>query len=188
MKLKKGSKEAKAFMAKIRGKKKTAPKKTAAAKKEIKKIGAIKQEEVYINYLNKDKGFKPDMKIFDSYQEAVNWGKKNFEKFDLDMIKYKTISGIKKVATKKKISGDKHQDIKSHNYKISISGIGNEVFKDFIKQAETEIKWQNYWIKKLETYYKKPTEFNQVCFWLKYKAKKVQEIVNELETKYNFNK
>lgn len=125
MKLKKGSKEAKAFMAKIRGKKKTTAKKTA----------------------------------------------------------------VKKVATKKKISGDKHQDIKSHNYKINISGIiGNEIFKDYIKQIETEIKGQNLWFKKLKTYYKKPTEFNDVCFALKYKAKKVQEIINELQQKYNFNR
>jgi len=125
MKLKKGSKEARDFMAKIRGKKK-------GTKKAVKKRAP------------------------------------------------------KKVI--KKIAGEKHTDIKSHNYKISISGVGNEVFKDYIKQVEYEIKGQNFWFKKLKTYYKKPVEFNDVCFALKYKAKKVQEIVNELQTKYNFNR
>jgi hypothetical protein len=134
MKLKKGSKEARDFMAKIRGKKK-------GTKKAVKKHTPKKV--------------------------------------------------IKKVATKKavkRIAGEKHTDIKSHNYKISISGVGNEVFKDYIKQVEYEIKGQNLWFKKLKTYYKKPVEFNDVCFALKYKAKKVQEIVNELQTKYNFNR
>ena len=56
MKLKKGSKEARDFMAKIRAKKKI-----------IKKIGTIKEDKVYINYLNKSKGFKPDIKNFNSF-------------------------------------------------------------------------------------------------------------------------
>jgi len=85
-------------------------------------------------------------------------------------------------------SGETHTDNKSHNYHISISGVGNEVFKDYIKQVEIEMKGQNFWVKKLKTYYKKPIEFNDVCFALKYKAKKMQEIVGELQQKYNFNR
>ena len=131
MKLKKGSKAAKDFMAKIRSMK-NKPKKS--------KVGAVKRST---------------RKVF----------KKNTS----------VLSGT-------------HTGTKSHNYKISISGVGNEVFKDYIKQVETEIKGQSLWFKKLKTYYKKPTEFNDVCFALKYKAKKVQEIVNELQTKYNFNR
>lgn len=132
MKLKKGSKAAKDFMAKIR-RMKGKPKKT--------KLGAVKRST--------RKVVKKNTSVLGSTQ---------------------------------------HNDTKSHNYKISISGVGNEVFKDYIKQVETEIKGQSLWFKKLKTYYKKPTEFNDVCFALKYKAKKVQEIVNELQTKYNFNR
>jgi hypothetical protein len=44
--------------------------------------------EVYIEYLNKDKKFKQDTISFKSYEEAVEWGKKHFDKFNSDMIKY----------------------------------------------------------------------------------------------------
>jgi antirestriction protein/uncharacterized protein YcfJ len=50
--------------------------------------GEVEQERVYIEYLNKDKGFKRDRIEFDSYKEAVEWGKKHFEKFNSDMIRY----------------------------------------------------------------------------------------------------
>jgi hypothetical protein len=45
--------------------------------------------EVFIEFLNKDKGHKKDIKSFNSYEEAVKWGKSNFERFDPDMIKFK---------------------------------------------------------------------------------------------------
>jgi len=52
-----------------------------------------KTEEVYIEFLNKEKGYKKDVKHFNSYEEAVEWAKKNFDKFDYDMIKYKYANG-----------------------------------------------------------------------------------------------
>ena len=64
-------------------------------------IGAIRRfaegggvgDEVYIEFLNKEKGFKKDVKYFKSYEEAVNWARKNFEKFNPDMIKHKFEKG-----------------------------------------------------------------------------------------------
>ena len=50
-------------------------------------------EEVYIEFLNKEKGFKKDVKNFNSYEEAVKWARENFEKFNPDMIKYKYADG-----------------------------------------------------------------------------------------------
>ena len=50
--------------------------------------GGVEEERVYIEYLNKDKGFKRDRIEFDSYKEAVEWAKQNFEKFNPDMINY----------------------------------------------------------------------------------------------------
>jgi GNAT superfamily N-acetyltransferase len=50
-------------------------------------------EQVYIEFLNKEKGFKKDTKYFNSYEEAVEWGKENFDKFNPDMIKYKYADG-----------------------------------------------------------------------------------------------
>jgi hypothetical protein len=131
MKLKKGSKAAKDFMAKIRSLK-GKPKKS--------KVGAVKRST---------------RKVF----------KKNTS----------VLSGT-------------HNDTKSHNYKISISGANNEFFKYYLEQIVINVKGANFWQKKLKTYYKKPKEFNEVCMALKYKAKKIEEIVNELQIKYNYNK
>lgn len=47
-----------------------------------------KQNEVYIEYYNKDKNFSIDKKYFKTYEDAVKWAQKNFDKFDPDMIKY----------------------------------------------------------------------------------------------------
>ncbi len=44
--------------------------------------------KVYIKYLNKKKGFKEDIIYFKSDKEAIKWAKKNFEKFNIDMINY----------------------------------------------------------------------------------------------------
>jgi hypothetical protein len=54
----------------------------------------IKEEKVYIDYLNKQKGFKQDRIKFNSYEEAVKWARKNFEKFNSDMIKYESINEL----------------------------------------------------------------------------------------------
>ena len=40
-----------------------------------------------------EKGFKKDIKHFNSYEEAVEWAKENFDKFNPDMIKYKYANG-----------------------------------------------------------------------------------------------
>lgn len=54
--------------------------------------GAIQKKsnskpKFYIEYLNKDKGFKKDIIKFNTYLEAENWAFRNLEKFDPDMIK-----------------------------------------------------------------------------------------------------
>jgi predicted transcriptional regulator len=46
----------------------------------------------YIEFLNKDKNFQRDKKIFDSYELAIEWGKSNFENFNIDMINYNKVA------------------------------------------------------------------------------------------------
>ena len=53
---------------------------------------SVNEEKVYIDYLNKQKGFKQDRIKFNSYEEAVKWAKQNFEKFNPDMIKYESVN------------------------------------------------------------------------------------------------
>jgi hypothetical protein len=53
---------------------------------------SINEDKVYIDFLNKKKGFKQDRIRFNSYEDAVKWAKKNFDKFDRDMIKYESVN------------------------------------------------------------------------------------------------
>jgi hypothetical protein len=53
---------------------------------------SINEDKVYIDFLNKKKGFKQDRIKFNSYEDAVKWAKKNFDKFDPDMIKYESVN------------------------------------------------------------------------------------------------
>ena len=52
----------------------------------------MNEEKVYIDFLNKKKGFKQDRIKFNSYEDAVKWAKKNFEKFSPDMIKFESVN------------------------------------------------------------------------------------------------
>jgi CO dehydrogenase/acetyl-CoA synthase delta subunit len=48
-------------------------------------------QRISIYYLNKEKGFARDEKIFEgenAFENAVKWGKENLEKFNQDMINY----------------------------------------------------------------------------------------------------
>ena len=56
---------------------------------------SVNEEKVYIDFLNKKKGFKQDRIKFNSYEDAVKWAKKNFEKFNPDMIKYESVNEAK---------------------------------------------------------------------------------------------
>lgn len=58
------------------------------AEKAVEKSVSAADSEVYIEYLNKDDRFKPMKKYFTSYEDAVKWGKEQFEKFSHDMIHY----------------------------------------------------------------------------------------------------
>jgi hypothetical protein len=48
----------------------------------------VSKEKIYIEYLNKSKGFKRDRKYFDSDDQAIKWGKKNLGNFNMDMLRY----------------------------------------------------------------------------------------------------
>jgi len=96
--------------------------KGSIVKKYSKKMakGGGAKDEVYVEFLNKDKRFTKDIKHFKSYEDAVKWCKANFERFDPDMIKYKSYaeggpvkesplaitSWFKKFKKEKKVSDD----------------------------------------------------------------------------------
>lgn len=108
IKLKKGSKEAKQFMAKLRAKRKMSG----------------NNKRVYIDFYNKKKNFKQDRKYFKSDEEAKRWALKNLQKFDIDMIKEES-ANLGKIKVKRKISGNprretQHKDTKSHNVNIRV--------------------------------------------------------------------
>jgi hypothetical protein len=41
-----------------------------------------------ITFLNKDKSFQRDTIYFESYEEAIQWGLNNLEKFNSEMIQF----------------------------------------------------------------------------------------------------
>jgi hypothetical protein len=51
----------------------------------------IDEETFYIDFLNKKKGFKQDRIKFKSHDAAVKWAKKNFDRFNSDMIKTESV-------------------------------------------------------------------------------------------------
>jgi hypothetical protein len=53
---------------------------------------SVNEEKVYIDFLNKKKGFKQDRIKFNSYEDAVKWARQNFDKFSPDMIKYESVN------------------------------------------------------------------------------------------------
>ena len=55
-------------------------------------VESVNEEKVYIDFLNKKKGFRQDRIKFNSYEEAVKWARKNFDKFSPDMIKYESVN------------------------------------------------------------------------------------------------
>jgi len=46
------------------------------------------KDTVYILFMNKDKNFKLDKKSFETYEDALIWGKLFLENFSIDMIYY----------------------------------------------------------------------------------------------------
>jgi hypothetical protein len=44
-------------------------------------------ETFYIAFLNKAKNFREDRIEFETYEQAINWGRSNISNFNLDMIK-----------------------------------------------------------------------------------------------------
>ena len=70
------------------------PEESEEPKEDYASGGKVK-EKVFIEYLNKDKGYKMDRKYFNSYQEAERWARDNFDKFDTDYIRYEYGQGGK---------------------------------------------------------------------------------------------
>lgn len=98
------------------------------------KTGGSINEEVYIEFLNKQKGFKKDIKYFKSYEDAVKWGKKTFEKFNQDMIKYKMKTGGE--LTKGSKVEKEHKDTieKVYSHKITPKEAPRSIAKEHLKE------------------------------------------------------
>jgi hypothetical protein len=118
------------------------------------KIESVNEEKVYIDYLNKAKGFKQDRIKFNSYEDAVKWAKKNFDKFDPDMIKYESVNettlnegfgdSIKKIRNLAiKMASTKFDRAKSHLNIDKIASSDDFNGKDAMNKATTALLQQN---------------------------------------------
>ena len=52
-----------------------------------------KVNEVYIDFMNKDKNYSTDRKYFETYEDAERWAKKELDSFNPDMISYTYAKG-----------------------------------------------------------------------------------------------
>jgi hypothetical protein len=102
---------------------------------------SVNEDKVYIDYLNKQKGFKQDRIKFNSYEEAVKWAKANFEKFNPDMIKYESVNeenpGLWANIRAKKARGEKSSPKNSQAYKDAVKA-GEEIKKNESVNEVTE--------------------------------------------------
>jgi hypothetical protein len=100
-------------------------------KRSVKKE-SVNEEKVYIDFLNKKKGFKQDRIKFTSYEAAVKWAKKNFDNFNTDMIKYESVN-------EGKFSDIDIMAQEAPNFKEFVKEFYKE-FRDFPKTKDS-IKW-----------------------------------------------
>jgi len=102
---------------------------------------SVNEEKVYIDFLNKKKGFKQDRIKFNSYEEAVKWARKNFEKFNPDMIKYESVTeeseGLWANIRAKRARGEKPAPKNSKAYKDAVKA-GKEINKN---ESVNENRW-----------------------------------------------
>jgi hypothetical protein len=146
--------------------------KIRAKKKPVKKLGNVnKESKVYIEYLNKNKGFKKDIKNFISYNNALIWGKKNINNFNNDMIKYKQLSGIKESNKLKKELKAKKLRL-THGYTTVKRKLSGVIKNRSLGASGDYAKFEIAVIKNLAKLLKKT-------------YKKVQEIVNTDESLLN---
>jgi hypothetical protein len=117
---------------------------------------SVNEEKVYIDYLNKAKGFKQDRIKFNSYEDAVKWAKKNFEKFNPDMIKYESVNESaksEKLASlinnviDKVDSSLSYKDFAMAVGKILKDEYGSHLYSSFVQELNKELKKENESIK-----------------------------------------
>ena len=126
MKLKKGSKEAAAFMAKLRA--------SRGKKKTVKKLSGVKTKPVYVTILGQR------VKVGTKLHTKLVAQKKHFD----DLLKSE-LSGTKKKAVKRSKPKKVHTDVKSHNYKISISGAENAIKQKAKELYDNNMNLYGHW-------------------------------------------
>ena len=154
MKLKKGSAEAKRFMASIRAKKK-GPKKVSAKKKApAKKLSGTKKTGYYISTGHDHYRNKPLYKVVNNSTDYIGeWHtSKKMAQAELNYITKggKKLAGPKKALAKKTKPSGSHKDSKSHNVKISVvSGLqffDFDVYKNYMYDIMKDSKGKRIYI------------------------------------------
>lgn len=118
----------------------THPNTIVAIEKSSKILESVNEEKVYIDFLNKKKGFKQDRIKFNSYEDAVKWAKKNFDKFDRDMIKYESVNEGKLKRPVNRWLELKNDESMHANKKLAV---GLKELKYQLSEVEKFFRWYN---------------------------------------------
>jgi hypothetical protein len=131
--------------------------------------GGKVKEKIFIEYLNKKKGYVMDRKYFNSYEEAERWARDNFDKFDKDYIKYEYEAMAKGGKVK-----DPHPD-----------------YPDFVSMQyadggyDTDDKVNVYVLLKPSQYYYDSDNTTNKKYWFKLNGNPVsREVAKEMADKY----
>lgn len=101
---------------------------------------SVNEEKVYIDFLNKKKGFKQDRIKFNSYEDAVKWARKNFDKFSPDMIRYESVNEGKTQRPVNRWLELKNDESMHANKKLAV---GLKELKHQLSEVEKFFRWYN---------------------------------------------
>lgn len=82
----------------------------------------------YIEFLNKEKNFRPDRKEFSSFEEGEKWGRDNLENFNLDMLRLDTSQ-----------SGEQKKNLTTDTESPVLTDTEKEALLDVMKQAHIKV-------------------------------------------------
>ena len=147
--------------------------------------GGSAENEVYIDFLNKEKNFTKDKKSFKTYEDAEKWARKNIDKFNPDMIHYYLGGGSTKPNPTKNMNHDNlmnrsdytaYVNINDYPYTATVRNLNS--FKSYLNRKDEKFT---------------PNVFGEITYisdnasdeWVYELSKLIDEKKKELQTYYN---
>ena len=147
--------------------------------------GGSPKNEVYVEFLNKSKNFTKDKKSFKTYKDAEKWARKNFDKFNPDMIHYYSGGGSTKPNPTKNMN---HDNLMNRSDFTAYVNINDYPYTATVRNLNS---FRNYLNRKDEKF--TPNVFGEITYisdnasdeWVYQLQNLIDEKKYELQTYYN---